>query len=87
MTNWSARHVSFKQPAEFMNQSRLKMWLPLALIAAALLIWAAFFALGSYLQIGADHPRHDLRKPLIIMATMAIFLALWGLALWLRERR
>jgi membrane protein DedA with SNARE-associated domain len=53
----------------------------------ALLIWAGFFALGAYLQSGADLPRHDVRKPLIIMGTMAIFLSLWGLALWIRARR
>lgn len=70
-----------------MNQSRSKIWLPLGLLAAALLIWAGFFALGAYLQIGADQPRHDVRKPLIIMGTMAIFLSLWGIALWIRARR
>ena len=37
--------------------------------------------------MGADQPRHDLRKPLIILAVMAAFLAFWGLALWLRSRR
>jgi membrane protein DedA with SNARE-associated domain len=70
-----------------MNKSRPKIWLPLGVLAAALLIWAVFFALGAYLQIGTDQPRHDLRKPLIIMSTMVIFLSLWGLALWLRARR
>ena len=70
-----------------MNPSRSKIWLPLGLLAAALLIWAGFFALGAYLQIGADQPRHDLRKPLIIMGTMAIFLSLWGIALLIRARR
>jgi hypothetical protein len=70
-----------------MNTPRSKNWLPLGLLAAALLVWASFFALGAYLQIGADQPRHDLRKPLIIMGTMAIFLSLWGLALWTRARR
>jgi membrane protein DedA with SNARE-associated domain len=70
-----------------MNKSRRKIWLPLGVLAAALLIWAVFFALGAYLQIGTDQPRHDLRKPLIIMSTMVIFLSLWGLALWLRARR
>ena len=70
-----------------MNTSRPKIWLPLGLLAAALLIWAGFFALGAYLQIDADLPRHDLRKPLIIMGSMAIFLSFWGLALWMRARR
>jgi membrane protein DedA with SNARE-associated domain len=70
-----------------MSASLSKTWLPLALLAAALLIWAGLFALGAYLEWGADQPHHDLRKPLIILATMASFLTLWGLALWLRARR
>jgi membrane protein DedA with SNARE-associated domain len=59
-------------------------WLPFAVLAAALVVWAALFALGAYLEWGADQPRHDLRKPLIILATMAAFLGVWGTALWLR---
>ena len=70
-----------------MNKFHSKVWLPLGLLAAALLIWAGFFALGAYLQIGTDQPRHDPRKPLIIMSTMTIFLSLWWLALWIRARR
>ena len=70
-----------------MNSSRPKIWLPFGLLAVALLVWASFFALGAYLQIGADLPRHDLRKPLIIVGAMAAFLSLWGLALWMRSRR
>ena len=57
------------------------------MLAAALIVWAAIFALGAYLEWGADQPRHDLRKPLIILGTMAAFLAFWGLALWVRSRR
>ncbi|HVT30199.1 MAG TPA: hypothetical protein VHE81_19460 [Lacipirellulaceae bacterium] len=64
-----------------------RSWLPLAVLALALVIWAIFFALGAYLQIGVDQPHHDLRKPIIILACMAGFLAFWGLALWLRTRR
>jgi hypothetical protein len=70
-----------------MSPSLRKTWLPLALLAAALLIWAGLFALGAYLEWGADQPRHDLRKPLIILATMAAFLGLWGLALLMRSKR
>ena len=62
-------------------------WLPFAVLTAALVAWAGMFALGAYLEWGADQPRHDLRKPAIILATMAIFLGLWGLGLWLRSRR
>jgi len=70
-----------------MSDKTRKIWFPLGVLAIALLIWAAFFALGAYLQIGADEPKHDLRKPLIIMSSMTIFLLLWGLALWARARR
>jgi membrane protein DedA with SNARE-associated domain len=64
-----------------------KTWLPLAILAAALVLWAILFAVGAYLEIGVDQPRHDLRKPLIILACMAGFLVFWGLALWFRSRR
>lgn len=70
-----------------MSESRPKIWLPLGLLAVALLLWAGFFALGAYTQTSADLPRHDLRKPAIILGAMMIFLALWGVALWRRSRR
>ena len=41
---------------------------------------------GGLLGPSADKPVHDLRKPLIIMGTMAAFLAFWGVALWRRAR-
>ena len=68
------------------NQPR-KTWLPLAVLAVALVVWAGFFAAGAYFEVGADAPRHDIRKPLIIMACMTAFLAFWGVALWARSRR
>jgi hypothetical protein len=64
-----------------------KPWIPLAVLSAALLVWAGLFGLGAYLNFGADQPRHDLRKPLIIVGSMAAFLTFWGAALWLRGRR
>ena len=70
-----------------MSTSPRNIWLPLALLAAALILWAALFAAGAYLELGVDQPRHDLRKPLIIMGAMAAFLSFWGLALWARARR
>jgi hypothetical protein len=45
------------------------------------------FAAGTYFEIGADHPRHDIRKPLIIFGGMLVYLTFWGAALWLRSRR
>jgi hypothetical protein len=62
-------------------------WLPIILLVSALTVWACLFAAGAYLNLGADQPRHDIRKPLIILGSMLIFLSLWGLALWLRTLR
>jgi type VI protein secretion system component VasK len=70
-----------------MDRESRKKWLPLAVLAVALVVWAGLFALGAYLELGSDHPRHDLRKPLIILGSMAAFLILWGVALWRRSRR
>ena len=70
-----------------MDDSARRKWLPLAVLAGALLIWAGLFALGAYLALGADQPHRDIRKPLIIMGAMLSFLSFWGLALWLRKRR
>jgi membrane protein DedA with SNARE-associated domain len=64
-----------------------KKWLPFAILAVALCVWAALFALGAYLEPSADEPRHDWRKPLIVLGCMAGFLAFWGIALWRRSRR
>jgi membrane protein DedA with SNARE-associated domain len=70
-----------------MSPIRIQKWLPLALLGGALVIWAALFAVGAYLEPSADRPRHDIRKPIIILATMATFLAIWAMALWWRNRR
>jgi hypothetical protein len=69
------------------NGSQPKTWLPLAVIAVALVVWAALLALGAFLELGADQPRHDFRKPMLVLGAMAVFLAVWGLALWLRYHR
>ena len=70
-----------------MQSESRKKWLPLAILAVALVIWAGLFAVGAYLQPGDDSPQHDLRKPLIILGTMAAFLALWAVALVIRSRK
>jgi membrane protein DedA with SNARE-associated domain len=70
-----------------MDLETRKKWLPLIILAAALVAWAGVFALGAYLEPSADKPIHDWRKPLIVLGSMAAFLAFWGVALWRRERR
>lgn len=62
-------------------------WLPLAVLGGALVVWTGLLALGAYLELGADKPQHDLRKALIILGTMAAFLAFWAIALWRRAKR
>ena len=54
MTNWDRRPDPFAIAGNDMNTSRPKIWLPLGLLAVALLIWAGFFALGAYLVIYAS---------------------------------
>jgi membrane protein DedA with SNARE-associated domain len=70
-----------------MDFEKHKNWWPFALLAAALVVWAGVFAAGAYLEPSADAPVHDARKPLIILGTMAVFLAFWGVLLWQRSRR
>jgi membrane protein DedA with SNARE-associated domain len=70
-----------------MTPERRKIWLPLAILGCALVIWAGMLALGAYLQPGADQPKHDWRRAMIVAGSMAAFLGVWGLALWMRFRR
>ena len=70
-----------------MDSPTQKPWLAIAILAVALLIWAGIFATGAFLELGADVPRHDYRKPLIVFGSMALFLTFWGVALWQLSRR
>jgi hypothetical protein len=70
-----------------MDSPRQKPWLPLAVLAGALAIWTALLAWGAYLQLGANKPQLDVRRPLIVLAAMGVFLSVWGLALWRRSHR
>ena len=72
------------------NHQTTKWW-SIAVIAAALLVWGAMFALGAYLDLGSERPDEGngrgWLKGLIVMGCTLAFLALWGLALWNRSRR
>jgi hypothetical protein len=70
-----------------MKQEPRKIWLPLAVLGVALVLWAGMLALGAFLQMGADQPHHDWRRALIVAGCMAGFLGVWALALWMRSRR
>jgi hypothetical protein len=69
-----------------MNNDLRKRWLPLAVLAAALVVWAGLLALGAFLDLGANAPPRRLAKPVAILGAMCVFLALWGLALWRRSQ-
>jgi hypothetical protein len=70
-----------------MNDEQRKLWLPLLVLAGALVLWAGMLALGAFLQLGDEQSPRDLAKPLAVFGAMCVFLALWGWALWLRSRR
>jgi hypothetical protein len=70
-----------------LDDTQRKRWLPLGVLIGALVLWAGLLGLGAFLEPSADEPRHDVRKPLIVLAAMAAFLTFWGLALWIRSRR
>ena len=71
-----------------MRQRYANQWLPLVILAAALVIWAGLFALGAYLELE--------RRPAATRLPQAagrfghdggVSLALWGLVLWKRAGR
>jgi hypothetical protein len=68
------------------DKQQASRWM-IAGLVVALLVWAGLLALGAFLQLGADHPRRELAKPLVLFGSMCVFLALWGWGLWLRSRR
>ena len=59
-------------PLPPINAPPAKPWFPLALLAGALVVWAGLFAPGAYLEMSTDQPRHDYRKPLIIMTPKSL---------------
>ncbi len=70
-----------------MNSNPSQNRFVLVILGLALVVWAGLFALGAYLELGADRPRYDIRKPMVVLGTMALFLGAWGLLLWKRAGR
>ena len=83
---------------KIMTTDKKQTWLPVALIAGALLIWMGLLAAGAYwapvgLADGGEGPQKgDFRKLWVVSATTGCFLLLWGFVLYrlqvkLRRRR
>jgi membrane protein DedA with SNARE-associated domain len=62
---------------------RVLMWS----VVGGLILWGLLLGLGSYLGLDPETPDHDIRRMLIVTGSVAIFLAVWMAALWLRGRR
>ncbi|NOY29788.1 MAG: hypothetical protein GXP28_06305 [Planctomycetes bacterium] len=64
-----------------MTSDQNKTWLPILLIAGALVAWGTILGVGAYLAPSGKMPGADYRKFLVLAATTAGFLLFWGLAL------
>ena len=62
-------------------------WLPVALIAGALLGWMGMLAFGAYSAPVGQGEGGDFRKLGVVAATTGGFLLLWGLVLLIRHRK
>ncbi len=63
------------------QSARHSQRLIMALIFGGLLLWGAYVAIGAFLY------NHNPWRPLIIMASVGLFLSIWLLLLWSRARR
>jgi protein-S-isoprenylcysteine O-methyltransferase Ste14 len=67
-------------------ETRMKKRWPFLLIAAVLLLWAGYLALGAALN---ERPieRYAVLKPIIIFGCMALFLGFWWIVFQLSANR
>ncbi|MCA9229550.1 MAG: hypothetical protein KDA57_02780 [Planctomycetales bacterium] len=70
-----------------MRSDQNQNWLPIALIAGAMVVWGGVLGLGAYWAPSGVEAGADFRKFLVLAATTAGFLLFWALALYLRARR
>ncbi len=65
------------QSPEVRSHSRLLV----LTIVAALILWGSINAVSAY------RLNHDLKRPLVVLVCMAVFLAFWMTLLWYRKRQ
>ena len=61
-----------------------RQWLGIMVIMLALVLWAVVHAWGAY---QSQQGKLAVLKGLLVLGSMAIFLASWGALLWLRQRK
>ena len=64
-----------------MTSDKNKTWLPIFLIAGAMVAWGTVLGVGAYLAPTGRAAGADWRKFLVLAATTGGFLLFWGLAL------
>jgi len=64
-----------------MASEKNQTWLPVALIAGALIGWMTLLAVGAYWAPVGQDGGNDYRKLWVVAATTGGFLLLWGLVL------
>ncbi|MBA2114817.1 hypothetical protein [Bremerella alba] len=67
-------------------QSKNSVYLIVGVITA-LAVWGIYLAIGSYLGLAEGTRGYDIRRGLIVFASMGSFLLFWGALLWNRQRR
>lgn len=70
-----------------MNPKPNQTWLPVAMIAGALLGWMGLLAFGAYSAPVGQDESGDFRKLWVVAATTGGFLMLWGMVLLVRHRK
>ena len=70
-----------------MRSDQNQNWLPIALIAGAMVVWGGVLGLGAYWAPSGVEAGADFRKFLVLAATTAGFLLFWAAALRARQRR
>jgi hypothetical protein len=71
-------HTSQEPPEPEAMQRR---WM-IPYIVVGIIVWGSLLALGTFIYGGYDY-----RKPLIVLGCVALFIALWGVMIWLNWAR
>lgn len=65
-----------------MSNEKNKIWLPVILIAVAILAWMSILAAGAYWAPNGNGEGGDIRKLWVVVGTTGLFFLLWGFVLY-----